>query len=1380
MSDQQIIKDGDHSPSTEKPSRKRPGKAQTECVKASALFAKVLNMGSTPVNPAEYLRILIGRVQIPSRDEASTISVHQFIEELKEFGVSTDIETTDQISSLILAIESEYNAEIKTICSALLYLVSKSKNSDRRLEVDNLIWGFAVTDKREDFVETVSARGSAPIYSKGEFPPINRLEFDSNDWTLFFKALISVLCRSSDPHSLFHSLRTEWQNVQQNDKIKSYLLEEAKAWSRLRAQCKIIGRQSPTEDDRMEKLFRGLTAESQKKLQDRLYKLPTNPNLEEFLSALIKIDEKNEHSLPWQIDTRHLSRCPHCLFPNPKHSPDECSKKDCSQRSEERKNVTWQKKSAIKQTFHIETAENPDLSVDSVSFSMVHKEGLFTAIMKTESGENVVVGFDTCSTISLISPDARMISVAPTNPVMVQGFGGTQCLSGARAKMFLNFNGRRFNVAGYVGPTPKNIDLLVGIPQLRNMGLVIDFSSDQPVATITKLDNLRIPLLSGNNNPAVLHMHDGLQDMKLPELCITVDPQVTKVPYQHPTGYPLPPKYKEAAYSAINHEIAQGHLTEIEWSPDIWISPLFTKVKADGSVRLLADLKVLNRHIVNPDYWASMGPNRGTFLSAFSGSFFSKIDISAAFHSCPVEPGCRNLLVVRFDGKLYRYNTAPQGLSTSALFFPLHLKAGFDQLLGSDWTNWAQVYVDDILIAADDAITCQSRTELVMWALQSMGKNISPKSVTSPQSQIECIGLKFSMSGWSLSDQAVNKLKQCFVCLPRTAKEMRSLIGAVQYARSAIDLAPSRVGQLLGSLNDTIRRKQFAPTPAAEAALAEIRENIKPKTFVPFNPRHPDIGPPHWIVVTDASDYGCGAVLYKTSLPPRIGLENDLSVRIEASDMVDLDIHALSPAEQKWLTFEKENYAIFRAASRWRNILVLTTGSITFATDSNTALGQWESGDVKPSTSRNRRFLAWALEVAYLDCCEVHFTRIAGSENSLADRFSRIAGSPLIIDEEVWVAHHNELPTLLTTQVQDAQNAEDIPLDQRSKDGKLIVPPSCLRRIIEQIHKSFHYGRRETMFHFGAHFASKEAHKVVAEVCSSCDCYAAKATRRDVQPMGTLKTDSLPFAEVCMDTVGPIKTNQNQAYIVTTLCRSTLYVTFSVVQDIQARTLVDTLNSVFYTYSFPTTLTCDNFPSHKSKTFVEFAQQHHIKIVYTPVFAPHRNGLLERQHRVLAEVLRFYLLSKGKNWASQIPKIQARINDRTIGTTDGHRRITPFRLVHGFSFRAAGMPPEAEPTGDYDDLMDTIHSIEMTDISARRFNSFAVGQRVLRYAPVVNLDQSSKLNTRFKPSTVRQVLGKVTFKCADDDGTTVICDGRSLRKIHSNTSTSDNAVGGAM
>jgi hypothetical protein len=118
---------------------------------------------------------------------------------------------------------------------------------------------------------------------------------------------------------------------------------------------------------------------------------------------------------------------------------------------------------------------------------------------------------------------------------------------------------------------------------------------------------------------------------------------------------------------------------------------------------------------------------------------------------------------------------------------------------------------------------------------------------------------------------------------------------------------------------------------------------------------------------------------------------------------------------------------------------------------------------------------------------------------------------------------------------------------------------------------------------------------------------AHKAIRRDTEPMGTVKTDPLPFAEVCMDTVDRIKTEQHQAYIVTTPCRSTLYVTSSVVPDIQARTLGETLSPVLSNSSFSTTLPCHNLSSHKT------------------------------------QVPQYYLLSKRKNWVFQIPKIQARV-----------------------------------------------------------------------------------------------------------------------------------------
>jgi hypothetical protein len=90
---------------------------------------------------------------------------------------------------------------------------------------------------------------------------------------------------------------------------------------------------------------------------------------------------------------------------------------------------------------------------------------------------------------------------------------------------------------------------------------------------------------------------------------------------------------------------------------------------------------------------------------------------------------------------------------------------------------------------------------------------------------------------------------------------------------------------------------------------------------------------------------------------------------------------------------------------------------------------------------------------------------------------------------------------------------------------------------------------------------------------------------------------------------------------------------------------------------------------------------------------------------------------------------------------------------------------EPSPNKTYDELMDLINSIQLTELPQGRQMKFKVGDAVLRYAPKVDIDNTGKLNSKFRKGTVLKVLGRRTFLVQDIDSTsTIVCDGRNLRR----------------
>jgi hypothetical protein len=1003
------------------------------------------------------------------------------------------------------------------------------------------------------------------------------------------------------------------------------------------------------------------------------------------------------------------------------------------------KRVTWANKPPIKkETYPVDLIEKKALDKQSEEHSysfMVEeknalKNPLFTATLKDRKGKLIRVGFDTFSSVTLIKPGmCDDEDVVTGTPLPLSGIGGERMTSGKRGKIHLILEDKLFNITGCITETPKGVDVLLGTPQLINMGAIIDLRQKTVLFKNFFMKTLDLKPIERKN----ARQEAWEIEINLPEMEIQISHKsVLGVPYQCPRGHSIPKSIQSKADEVIRAEIEKGHLEKVEYSDDLWISPVFFKQKSSGDLRLLVDLSVLNNYVVTPDYWSCMGANRTMFLSTVPRDcYFTKIDISDAFHSCPVEEKSRKFLAIRYGTELLRYRTAPQGLSTSALFWPLHLASGLNQILGEDWKNYAKIYVDDILVMGRNEEDCMEKTSAIVSALTKMGKDISPKSVTVPSQEIECIGIRFSGQGYRIADEGVKKLSVALSKNPKTMKDMRGLIGSIQYAKSVFHHGgrPSAIADQLSQLLKFVSGKKFKYDPEIKDIQKGLLEKIKPQ-YMEF-PNEKEIT--RMIITTDASDSGVGAILYQSS-------STDANIETEISEgrIIDIMCKPLSSAEQKWHTFEKEGYAIKAALVKWRPLLIASGKPIVVYTDSTTAMGKFQKSKIIESNkAKGKRWLGWIDECSFIHSLPLEFRVIKGEVNHLADLLSRIDNE----QEEIWT----------------------INTDVVRQNEKILIPDEEVKPLVKSIHDRGHYGIRETAYHFKEHFVGKNLTKIVEQVCKECSCYLAKAEKKNQQSIATISGDGIPWEGICVDTVGPIKPEcDGYNYIFTAICRSTKFIVLKPIKDIGVRTIIRAMTDIFEERGYPRNITLDNFPTFRSHQFKNLLESRGIEIRYTPVHSPERNGLIERQHKVIGQLLRFYFDQNG-DWVQHLPEIQCRINDKTLGHADG-TRITPFNLVHRFSYQHPRMP-QAKISWSYDELMNKIKQIDIYEQAQRRHRSYEVNQQVLRYCPENNPNKSAKLNFRFKRSIITAVLGKNTYSCRDEDGATAVVDGRSLRKM---------------
>jgi hypothetical protein len=529
------------------------------------------------------------------------------------------------------------------------------------------------------------------------------------------------------------------------------------------------------------------------------------------------------------------------------------------------------------------------------------------------------------------------------------------------------------------------------------------------------------------------------------------------------------------------------------------------------------------------------------------------------------------------------------------------------------------------------------------------------------------------------------------------------------------------------------------------------------------------------LVVTDANrDSYAGAIFRVTR-----SVQTDTLVSSEISDVfgdnISLKLIGIVGANfaathiQRSSTF-RERFAMLTVAS---DNISLLAGKVVCATDNQNCKKEWHDTEHLPV----RELLTFHSHVHAIIWIPRNSLIMRLVDGFARDQVPEI--EKVMPDQEHIVRHiqHNvpDIEDLFLQNVKTAQNGDSWCQAEHThivdgvmyKGNKMLLPHNITEEVLRKLHTTFHQGRREVILQFKVRFEAQKVHMLAAKVCNECPCYSAKQIRQKLNPIGSLRTDKIPFGSVSIDTIGPIRPpSHGSNYILSVQCNTTRYMVLKEMTDIGTDHAIRSLKAIFHQTSFPYQMRLDNFASFKSRKFEQFTNSIGITTLFTPIHSPHRNGMVERQHRVINDVLRYFFEQKNFDWVDHIPMIQARINNRTLTIDeDDSSRITPFALVHRYQFHYPGMILEPAPNKTYDDLMDLINSIQLTELPQGRQMKFKAGDAVLRYAPKVDLDNTGKLNSKFRKGTVLKVLGRRTFLVQDlDSSSTIVCDGRNLRR----------------
>ena len=446
--------------------------------------------------------------------------------------------------------------------------------------------------------------------------------------------------------------------------------------------------------------------------------------------------------------------------------------------------------------------------------------------------------------------------------------------------------------------------------------------------------------------------------------------------------YPVPRINKLTFKKELMRLVKIGVLERVQESE--WGTPVFIIPKKEGTVRFLTDFRKVNGLIIRKPFPI---PRIADTLQQLEGfNFATALDLNMGYYTIPLAECSKDVTTIVTEFGKFRYTCLPMGMVISGDVF----QSKVYDLIGD--IEGVRTYIDDILCIGKGTFAQHiNQLEEVFRRFKKAGLKVNASKCSFGLKEIPYLGYIISIDGVKPDPKKIQGIMD--LTKPQTAKEMKSLIGMIQFYRDMWQRRSHILSPLIDSASGKKGNTKLKWTNDMDEAFIQVKQMIAGEVFLTY----PDWSIP-FIVHTDASDKQLGAVISQNNKP------------------IAFFSRRLSKSQRNYTTTEKELLSIVECLKQFRNILF--GYEIHVYSDHKNLV-------YEATLSESQRVMRWRL---LLEEFGPNIHHIAGVDNIVADTLSRVKSSNVEEDENPTSDNRMLQELYAATRIQSIQ--ADFPLDK--------------------------------------------------------------------------------------------------------------------------------------------------------------------------------------------------------------------------------------------------------------------------------------------------------------------------------------------------------------